>query len=197
MPARLSGGARVGEGVEIQVVSRSKPEGPDGVVTLGLDFSRAAVPDRRYVADSAQAILEPERARLLFGQSKITGGGLRSLLDIQMSAHDVGRVLPTFDRLDATRRQRGLAAQALTEITDEPAQTVGLTATTMAISYANMSGCIDFYYVSPFVLGAIGKGGPLLADPVVRVSLPQSLMFGIIEKLASGFKRIDDMEVQT
>ena len=72
---------REGEGVIIQSNRRLTPQ-PNGSVTmeLGLDMSKAPVPERRYAADIASVIYRDGNVYIMFRQKKLVGNGLRSMV---------------------------------------------------------------------------------------------------------------------
>jgi hypothetical protein len=132
-------------------------------------------------------ILVQEGARLIFGQSKVTGDGLRSLIIVHMPAYGAHQFLrSTPDMLKTAKKfmqQNQLTVGSLTEINEEPNQTVALAANLIAASYSGTEACMDFYHASPFVVMQVKAGGEFAADPVVRVSLPMVLLYAICEKL--------------
>ena len=172
----------------ISVVRHQTP-GVSGVtnISLTVDLGSAPVPERRYVADVGTVILAHEGARLVFGQSKVSGSGLRSLIVVHMSAYGAHQFLrSTPDMLKTAKKfmqQNQLTVGSLTEIGEEPNQTVALAANLIAASYSGTEACMDFYHASPFVVMQVKAGGEFAADPVVRVSLPMVLLYAICEKL--------------
>jgi hypothetical protein len=184
----VSRGNRPGEGATISVVRHQTP-GVSGVtnISLTVDLGSAPVPERRYVADVGTVVLAHEGARLVFGQSKVTGRDLRSLIVIHMSAYGVHQFLrSTPDMLKTAKefmQRNQLTVGDLAEINEEPNQTVALAANLVAASYSGTEACMDFYHTSPFVVMQVKAGGDFAADPVVRVSLPMVLLYAICEKL--------------
>lgn len=80
-------------------------------------------------------------------------------------------------------KQQGMKLGTLIDITDEPNQTIGLTANIVMASCSGEESALDFYHMSPFSVVEVQKGGGLFADPVVRVILPTSLLMALVDKL--------------
>src|SRR5882724_4923678 len=81
---------RPGEGATIDVIRQTLPS-TDGVtaVLVSLDLGQAPVPSRRYVSDQVGIVSAESDIRLLFGQRKISGTGLRALLVIHMTPESI------------------------------------------------------------------------------------------------------------
>lgn len=156
-------------------------------ISLTVDLGSAPVPERRYVADVGTVVLAHEGARLVFGQTKVTGHGLRSLIVIHMSAYGVHQFLRSSPDMLKTAKEfmqrNRLSVGNLMEITEEPNQTVALAANLIAASYSGTEACMDFYHASPFAVLQVKAGGEFAADPVVRVSLPMVLLYAVCEEL--------------
>lgn len=181
---------RPGEG-EAVLVTRHHSANPDGTTTLSLaiDMSSATVPDRRYVADIASVMRNGDMVKLIFGQSKVAGQGLRSLVVIHMAGLAVHQFLRSMPSLVKTMEdfssQRKIAKADLANISEEPKQTVALAATVIVASISGRDGCLDFYYSSPYVAVQVAQGGKFVVDPVARVMLPMNLLHAIYKKLES------------
>lgn len=182
---------RPGEGAVLEVV-RNESVGVSGVtaISLNVDLTTAPVPDRRYVADVASLIRSGDQNHLVFGQSKIVGKGLRSLIAINLSAAAVRNFVLTLSSFMETGRKyvadNKLSKSGFVDgIEEEPTQTVAMVSNLIAASFSGREACADFYYASPFAFQKVKAGGNFAADPVVRVSLPTGLLFAICEKLIS------------
>ena len=178
-----------GEGASL-VVSREHSvdvKGATGVL-LTIDFTSAPVPDRRYAADIAAVERVNDMVNIIFGQTKV-GGGFRSLLIINMSASAVHQFLRSLADILPTIREYAkrisLAKVDLTEVGQEPNQTVALTANLVAASQSGREACLDFYYSSPWVMMQVKKGGEFAAEPIVRITLTTGLLLAISTKLES------------
>ena len=179
---------RPGEGVAIDVVQHRSDAGSVGQ-TISINLSSATVPDRRYPADVAAVIVDSDMVRLLFGQRKVLGKGLESLVIIQLPFIGARNFL----RSMAEVAEKATAYVAKHHVADPPEldreatpnQTVTLTANFIAAAFTAREACIDFYHVSSFAFRGIGAGGKLYADPVVRVTLIARLLLAIHDDLES------------
>lgn len=182
---------RRGEGVEVAVTHYAK-FGTDGtsVMSLGMDMSAAPVPDRQYVADVYSVASSRHGISLLFGQEKI-GGGLRSLLIVQMPINMISEFVESIDgmtepNLAEVLSQRGMQPEAPAVIQVEPAQTLSLKANMLTAAFTNGEACMDFYNMSAFVTSALIRHrdhtkGHIL--PVVRVELASAQLWGLADSL--------------
>ncbi len=179
---------RPGEGAAIGA-DRKQVANADGTtgVLFTLNLNTAPVPDRRYVADIASVSASEHRLSLIFGQAKVVGAGARSLLVIEIAITFAAQIVHMIQELIVNLRkyveQYHVPALQLVDIKEEPSQTVSLAGNVVAIGYASRDACLDFYYVSPFAIKQAGAGGDFVAEPVVRVSLPTSLLLSICERL--------------
>lgn len=176
---------RKGEGEPLGILRQSS--GGSGVASLDLDLSNLPVPERRYTADVAGLLQSKSLVRMLFGQTKVDGIQIRSMLDVHFSMAGITRFLNTTQALEPVfehlKLNYGVTRSDLTDFSDEPNQTIGLTANIVMSSCSEWESCLDFYQISPFSIAAAQKGGGLSADQVVRVSLPTDLFMGMIESL--------------
>lgn len=177
--------ARAGEGVQIAIV-RQIGATTDSHHQIQIDLRSAPVPDRRYTADVVCLTQSNGVVRFLFGQTRVDGIQLRSLLDVHFSLLAASRLSKTMDDLKISfelLKQQGMKLGTLIDITDEPNQTIGLTANIVMASCSGEESALDFYHMSPFSVVEVQKGGGLFADPVVRVILPTSLLMALVDKL--------------
>lgn len=179
-----------GEGASISV-SRSPlvdVRGATGVL-LTIDFGSAPVPDRRYAADIATVERVNDMVNLIFGQTKVGGVGFRSLLVINLSPSAVHQFLRSLQDILPTiheyAKRSNVAKVDLTNVDQEPNQTVALTANLVAASQSGREACLDFYYSSPWVMMQVKQGGEFAAEPIVRITLSTGLLLAICEKLES------------
>ena len=179
---------RIGEGPLIDVHLQQSVRA-DGQTTssLGIDLSGAPVPDRRYVADVVSVIPGRDVIKLLFGQEKVSSG-LRSLVVIHMAQFAVGAfVSAILDMKNPTVAEvmkiSNIDAKLLSSISDEPEQTVAMTASVAAAAVSGQEACVDFYQISPFARLNVMASKKISVDPVVRVELSTSLLVALVEKL--------------
>lgn len=179
---------RIGEGPLIDVHLQQSVQA-DGQTTssLGIDLARAPVPDRRYVADVVSVIHGSHVIKLLFGQEKVSSG-LRSLIVIHMAPFAVNAFVFAIlgmknSAVDDALATSHIDAGLLSKITDEPEQTVAMTASVAAAAVSGPEACVDFYQISPFSRMNVVASKKINVDPVVRVDLSTSLLVALVGKL--------------
>lgn len=175
---------RPGEGVLVDVIRTTEPQSYG--VQFSANLSRVPVPDRRYASDIASVIANENMIKLLFGQSKVTGNGLRSLLVISMTFDAIHQLLRSLETVAerTVQLQEKLPEGRLTDITEEPQQTVALAANMIVGGFSGAESCLDCYYASPFAMIPVQNGANKLAlEPVVRITLPTSTYFAIWKEL--------------
>jgi hypothetical protein len=181
---------RRGDGEMIRVIRELRPK-TDGSSehSVGLDMEWAPVPTRRYVADTAFVDRQNEYVRLMFGQAKIGIGLLRSLVVIHMVPGSVRQFLDSCRDFGPSARkfavERGLPVSVLQPLSDEPPQTVALTANILAVAFADWETAMDFYSISPWAIRELANPSvrESAVDPVVRVQLPTSLFIAMLNRL--------------
>jgi hypothetical protein len=195
---RMSALIRVGDGVAIEIVRKAAPR-PDGTTALeiGLDLSDAPVPDRRYLADVASVKLVEDSLHLLFGQRTIGGKSLRSLVILVLTVEGVKNFLKTctefgpklhtyLDRISAAKAQ-------LSQIEEEPEQTVAMPVSIIAASHVERDACIDFYHASPSAIRSVlqhGDANVIGIDPVVRIQLSTRLLAAVVDGIEDARKSL-------
>jgi hypothetical protein len=179
---------RRGEGALIDIVPHQSV-GANGrtVLNLAIDLSNAPVPDRRYVADVASVSYSNGALKLFLGQQKLPTG-LRSLLVIHMTPLAAGQFISSLTRMKNPTIQEIAArshvtSEPLTEITEEPEQTVAFASNIVAAAISNGEACVDFYQVSAFSLASAPVSKKIAIDPVVRLDLRLSLLLALLEEL--------------
>jgi hypothetical protein len=181
-------------------VSRREVSNPDGskAVFVGFDMALAPVPDRKYVADAANFIQADDSAKLLFGQRKISGSSLRSLLVVHLSNEsltqlaDISRQISV--QLSAYLKERKLDTISFLDINEEPAQTIGFSANIIGCAYAGTEATMDFFHASAFAMhqALTNASAPQLGlDPVVRVNIPSRLLSTILAAVEAAVKATD------
>lgn len=178
---------RPGEGDAIDVVvDHFVTADGTSVATFGFDPSRAPVPDRKYTADACSMLESRGTIKLLFAQEKIDGSGWRSVLVVQLSREATGRFLAMLDAIQGPSlaeiaEAAKIGCEALVTKPSEPEQAIALSANLAVVALSGHEACLDFYQASPFAIGAVLKSKKLAVDPVVRVDLRSSLLFGLIQ----------------
>lgn len=166
-------------------------------VTLSIDLGDTPVPDRRYLADVCAIDFDGATVRWCFGQRKVgkVGAGLRSLVVIHIAPEHVHNLLGSLKQFigenAAFLGRNKIERIPLTELSDEPPQTVALCANVVAVARAGREGCLDFYSISAHAIHAINQvGGDKLAiDPMIRVDLPIGLMTSAIDWIVDFAKQ--------
>lgn len=173
-------------------LQRGAVPGSSSLVSVGIDLSKAPIPERRYVADVAAVVVSDDIVRLLFGQTQVVGKQLRTLLDVHVPAVGIVSFLESLrtqgmpETFAVLREKLGREGRGLYEITEEPKQSVGLAVNLIAMAVTAREACLDMYYASTFILSKAVRGmGPLSADPVVRVSLPSAVLLALVARLES------------
>lgn len=169
---------------------------------VSADMSTARVPDRHYVADIASVIRAGDSVKMLFGQKKVGGDDLRSLVVIHLPGIAITRFLKSVPEITANlskfATQSNMSDTGLENLQSEPQQTVALPANMILVSVSGYEACLDYYYYSPFVMVQVSKGGKFVVDPVARVMLSASLLLAILRELQSlGDNLPRDLEEET
>jgi hypothetical protein len=194
---------RHGEGVVIETARRIVPL-PDGSSSfeLILDFGKAPVPERKYVANVGEVTYEKDGVLyLIFGQRTVGGHAreLRTIIEIAVSS--VGALMflkslePIREQLKVLDRQAGSIDGDVAQ--EVPAtQTATLAANLIVIAFSGREAVMDFYHASPYVLSQLKNNGKFAVDPVVRVILPSKLLLAIISKIEGLRKEFPKEEVE-
>ncbi len=186
---------RPNEGVAIDIIRQPMMQGAKSQQIL-MDLSSAQVPDRRYPADVASVVVSDDMVRLLFGQQKLTGAGLLSVLVIHTSFWGARQFLNSMVDVAKTARahleQHDIPMAQLFQVKEEPNQTVPLAANIIAAAYAGREACLDFYHASSFSMRGLGLGGGLFAEPVVRITLTTPLLLAIHDALEAKKDKLPD-----
>ncbi len=179
---------RSGEGslLDVQLHQSAQADGQT-TSSLGIDLSGAPVPDRRYVADIVSVIHGRDVIKLLFGQEKVSSG-LRSLVVIHMAPFAVNAFVCAIlgmknSAVDQALKVLNTDLGLLSTISDEPEQTVAMTASVAAAAVSGQEACVDFYQISPFARLNVLASKKINVDPVVRVELSTPLLGALVGKL--------------
>jgi len=191
---------RAGEGAIVHVSRRLVPKtNGDTFVELGLRLDEAPVPERRYPADFAWVDIAEGLVRIMFGQRRISGKSLRSLVIVAMTEETARNFLSTCKdftpKLRTYLERTSIPESTLDVQPEEPDQTVVLMANIVAIAHSGNEACIDFYHASARSLhDAISRSvNQLGVEPLVRIFLTGSLLAGTLAAIErklpeSGFK---------
>jgi hypothetical protein len=173
--------------VDLQLSASRSVRGQTATV-LSADLSSVPVPAKRYSADVAFVGYDRETVKILFGQEKFGAGGrLRTLLIIKMTPAAVMRHLEQVDGAEpsfpSVAERIGVIAEDLPQFANEPRETVTFDANMILAAFTGREACSDFYHASPFSVSVGRESKKLALDPVVRVDMRTSLMFGVIAAL--------------
>lgn len=179
---------RPGEGAVVELARRpvTRPDGSTGL-ELNIDLALAPVPEKRYVADVASLNYADGVLQMLFGQRKIArSDALRSLIVVQMTSTAAGQFVKTLAGFEPGVRtwleQNSIRSQ-LSNIEEEPEQTVTLFANMIGLAFAGREACMDFYHASAFSLHYVQQNRKMAVEPVVRVIVGSGLLLALIDRL--------------
>lgn len=157
-----------------------------------IDLAKAPVPEKRYTCNLVDVLASETGANFIFGQKKLVGSGLRSLIVVTMQGDALVNFADSIIGFAETRallEQQGIVDGKLESITEEPAQTVALSASIVYAGYSGRSSCIDFYYASPFSIQEMRQFSQLRVEPVVRVMLSTPLFLAVTTKITEIAKQ--------
>jgi len=188
IPARLAN--RPGEGNVSLDIKVDTTVGIDGktVTYMGVDLAKAPVPDRKFTADTCAVIDSAYTLKLVFGQERIDGKGLRSAIVVQMGRGSGGNFVRICDSMAnpsiaEIAQLDGIPSEKLSPAGEEPPQALTLSANMPLAGISGQEACIDFYQASPFAMGIAVRSDKLSLESVVRVDLRTSLFFGLLDDL--------------
>ncbi len=187
---------RPGEG-ELVPIRHTHVVNVDGTsaTAMEINLGQAAVPDRKYLADVSCVVHEDHELALLFGQKRLSGNKLRSLLIVRMPAPRVLMMLKTVSEMKSPTLAEVAKALAITTehlppVPEEPDQTLALASNMAMLAFSGREACLDFYHSSPFAVAAAPKAQKLAVEPVVRVEMRTGALLAMldhIQDLASKF----------
>jgi hypothetical protein len=176
-----------GVSVEVKLTTGVSVDGQT-VTSVGVDLSKAPVPDRKFAADTCTLIVRSYAVKLLFGQERIDGKGLRSAIVVQMSRVSGANLVRIIESMKAPSLQdvvnaEGIQSEPLSPLPDEPPQALTLSANMAIFAMTGQDSCIDFYQASPFAMAVALRAKKLQLDPVVRVEVRTPLLISLIAEL--------------
>ena len=180
---------RAGEGQAVDVTLHEASA--SGTAAFSIDMSKTTVPDRSFTADILGIDRNGHMFKLLFGQENVYGGGLLSLLVVQMAPHAIEQFVHSFESIEASLATvaNGLPKGVLHTVTAKPDQMVVLKANMAISGFTGADGCLDFYNASPFSIQHVSATRKLPLEAVVRVQVPTALMFTMLEELQGKMNR--------
>jgi hypothetical protein len=186
MTTKLAKTAQFNRSGNVHYRLEERPEG--GVVSMSVDFERAPVPDRSYVADYYEVHKVEDNFLMVFGKKEFPSeSDLRNKIEIYFP------FIPFVQQLWRSSRKMHTALQEAFASKDKTAKPQGHIATkaiTMTLSANNLlvvnSGgqCVmDFFLISAKDLWLkTRKGDPLNLDAIVRVFVSEPLLLGFLDR---------------
>jgi hypothetical protein len=158
-------------------------------VEIGIDYSKAELPDRAYYADYATAISTRSGKSLIFGKLGIDQRSLRTMIEVVYPPEFFERQFSTGILAELYQGLKRVAAEKkwLAEKLD-----VRLTDTAQSFRANNCfvgmwgdDALIDFYWISPKDMHGFIKnhGGDVSLDPVVRIVMGTSILIECLDAI--------------
>jgi hypothetical protein len=174
-------------------VSKQTIPAPDGSsqVSVSIRLEDVPIPDRRYTADVGTVLFDGSIVRVVFGQKRLVGDDLRSLVIVSVSPDRLRRFLDScttfLPELDAFIEKNCVAKPELLELNREPEQTVAVASNIITAARAGREASIDFYHTSAAAVHAMSSRDRLAIDPILRVDLSTGLLAVMLGRL-NGLK---------
>jgi hypothetical protein len=158
------------------------------VVEMGVDYSKAGVPDRAYYADYCNVVKDRQGFTLIFGKLVPGTTRLRTQIEISFPEDMFVRQLWGSSR-DFQKTIEQLATEGLTPIENvqdtDKVQT--FRSNNVFMGAWGQEAVMDFYYISPkdmhmFAQGRHGQQSDAMLEPVVRVAMGTGLMLEFLNK---------------
>jgi hypothetical protein len=155
---------------------------------MGVELYKAPVPDRKFTADTCSTIFAGSVVKLVFGQERIDGKGLRSAIVVQMSRIGGANFVRFCDlmknpSINEIAQTDNIGVENVSPVATEPPQALTLSANMPLTAISGHEACIDFYQASPFAMGIALRSQKLALDPVVRIDLRTPLLVGLLNDL--------------
>ena len=170
-------------------VQRRLVSQPDGTTTteISLNLQEIPIPERRYVADVAWVDHQDETVRFIFAQKALVGEKLRSVVMVsvypeparQLIAHSHDFMKGISDFLE----RNDIKCREVSPPSEEPSQTVALTANMMSVTFAGREAEWDFFHLPPSGLRKLAERSDVVVDPVVRIDLNTSTVAAVLRAL--------------
>lgn len=185
---------RPGEGSAIPISKRIVPQ-VDGTTNLeiSIDLTQAPIPERRYHADTASVVVRDESVLITFGQVRLTGPTLRSLVIVSMMSDGARQFLvncKTFlPTIDAFIDHNAIPRKSLQAVVEEPPHTVSVVANLVGAAQASKEASLDFYHLSPWSAQDLRQRSTMPVDPIVRIDLSTSLLSAVLHGMIEADSR--------
>lgn len=140
-------------------------------------------------------IHQDREIKLLFGQDKIGGSPsvIRNMIVIKMTELAAQQFLDSIHEIQSpTLAEIAITSNVtpvpLRNVDTEPAETVEMVSSVVAVAISGHEVCLDFYHVSAFSVLSAPTTKKLGLDPVVRVDLRTSYFLSLIASLENAAK---------
>lgn len=166
---------------------------------IGIDFSGAPVPDRRFPADGAWVAVGDDMVRIVFAQFRAAGPEIEHIVTVRVSFEGARHFLKTMESVAQGSEESVIetARKHLAKIKAAPSpkidrkstakQSFTLDANILIAGFSNREACLDLYQSSPQVKLAILRGSTeFRAEPVARVTLTTRLLTELFEELSAA-----------
>jgi hypothetical protein len=177
---------------------RSKTDANITMVGLALDYSKAEAPSRAYYADYCDVVGARAGYSLFFGKLVAGTNRLRTEVEIAFPEDMFVRQLWASTRsihasVEAAWKQKPLEPVNAPTETDK-VQTFVSNNVFMAI--LGEESLLDFFYIAPSEVHFFRTGhrSEVLLEPVIRITLPTSLVFEFLEKCRRFVDKIPEIE---
>jgi hypothetical protein len=183
----------------VRYVVHETPAGEPAMVTLGVAYDEAPVPEHYYVADYYQLVVGDFSVLLIFGKlDHPQQDRLRNKVEIYFPVDNFVRQLwgtsrafqTSLEKYVATNRAEPLRPSSVSAQTDK----VQTLQSNNALIVQSASDCmIDFFYISPKDLWLKPmKSEPIGMEALVRVMVTASLMLGFLQECDREARQLVD-----
>lgn len=183
----------------VRYVVHETPEGQPGMLTLGVAYDEAPVPEHYYVADYYQVIVSDFSVLLIFGKlDHPQVDRLRNKVEIYFPVENFVRQLWNSSRQFQTSLEKYVTDNKAEPVkaSKVPAQTdkVQTFQSNNALMVQATGDCIiDFFYISPKDLWLKPiKSEPIGMEALVRVMVTASVMLGFLHECDKAAQELID-----
>lgn len=188
----------------VRYVVHDTPDGQPRMLTLGVAYDEAPVPEHYYVADYYQVIISDFSVLLIFGKLDHPQlGRLRNKIEIYFPVENFVRQLwntsrtfqTSLENYVATNKAKPVEPSTVSAETDK-VQT--LQSNNALMVQATGDCIIDFFYISPKDLWLKPiKSEPIGMEALVRVMVTASVMLGFLHECDKAARElIDKLEIK-
>ena len=183
----------------VRYVVHDVVEGQPKMLTLGVAYDQAPVPEHYYVADYFQVVINDLAVLLIFGKlDHPKMDRLRNKLEVYFPADNFVKQLWSTSRdfqksLEKFVTEKGIEAARPSNVSAQTDKVQTLHSNNALIIQAASDCIIDFFYISPKDLWLKPpKGEPIGMEALVRVMLTASVMLGFMQECDKAAKELID-----